>query len=182
MHFLFTFYSCTKSYLIFNEKDFEQDFLSLWKMTVLLSLLTQSELFGIYISRKFIKLFWHEVCLPVLSHSLTKIKQLTLSQDNWLWEAVTPSFKRDFRPPEDLLTLLLAKCYVKAPLKPFSSVFSEKTWKYCKHLEFIFSLHISLYSRHTTACTGSYVCMYKFSGELHRHISVTEALSLCSFW
>lgn len=119
------------------------------------------------------------LCFP---HSLTKIKQLTLSQDNWLWEAVTPSFKRDFRPPEDLLTLLLAKCYVKAPLKPLSSVFSEKTWKYCKHLEFIFSLHISLYSRHTTACTGSYVCMYKFSGELNRHISVTEALSLCSFW
>lgn len=31
MHFLFTFYSCTKSYLIFNEKDFEQDFFIIMK-------------------------------------------------------------------------------------------------------------------------------------------------------
>lgn len=184
MHFLFTFYSCTKSYLIFNEKYFEQDFLSLWKITVLLSLLTQSELFGIYISGKFIAHFWLEVCLPVPLHRLRKTKQLALSQDNWLWEAVTPSFRKDFRPPEDLLTLLLAKCYVKALLKPLSSVFSGKTWKYCKHLVFVFSLHVSLYSRHTTTSshTGSHVCMYEFSGDLYKQISVTEAFSPCSFW
>lgn len=167
MHFLFTFYSWTKSYLIFNEKDFEQDFLSLWKMTVLLSLLTQSELHGIYISRKCMKLFWLEVCLPVSPHRLRKIKQLTLSQDNWLWEAVTPSFRRDFRPPEDLLTLLLAKCSVKAPLKPLSSVYSGKTWQYCKHLEVVFSFHISLYSRHaTTSPVQAHMCACTSSQEI----------------
>lgn len=101
------------------------------------------------------------LCPPAPTPRLRKIKQLTLSQDNWLWEAVTPSFKRDFRPPENLLTLLLAKCYVKAPLKPLSSIFSGKAWKYCKHLEFVFfSSRLSLLKAYHNLLLFRLTCLH----------------------
>lgn len=141
-------------------------------MTVLFSLL--SLYFFEYI---FLENLWsfsdhRSACLLHLLQS-QKIKQFTHSQDIYLGEAITFT---GYRPAEDVL-VLLAKCYVKAPLKPLSSVFSVKTWKYCKHLEFVLSLHLSLYSKLTTTffCTGTHACTQKFPCKLYSHISVVVA-------
>lgn len=79
--------------------------------------------------------------------------------------------------------LLLSKWYVKDPLKPLSSVFSEKAWKHYKHLEFELSLHLSIYRKPTTnsSHTDTYIC--KNSCKIHRHtvhLQVTTVLSPCS--
>lgn len=66
-------------------------------------------------------------------------------------------------------------------LKPPTSAIAGKTGKYGKHLEFVFSLHPSLYSRLTTnsSCAGIYIHIEVFMQTL-QHLSVTAALSPCS--